>query len=396
MSLSDPQARDNRIDLIRPDSPELTPHGPHQIGVQTLRFTDLGRPDVLNSLQELQTHDRTLTVELWYPAVLPAGAHAGEAYHTVTVNGQTPAVLHGRATRNAAPEQGRYPLILISHGYPGNRYLMLHLAENLTSKGYVVAAIDHTESTYSDLAHFASTLVNRPLDQLFVLQALADLDQSDHPLAGHIDTDHVGLFGYSMGGYGVLNVVGAGFSDAAVQAPEAPPHNLMYPRAHSNPEYHQSMDPRIKAAVAVTPWGYNFGLWAPEAFASIKVPLFLIGGDQDDIAGYDNGVKAIFNHATGAERHLLTFLNGGHNIAAPIPAPVETWNSPSDFKHYADPVWDTVRMNNITQHFLTAFYGLHLKGQAEMQEYLDSTEGFKGFSNSGKTGLKLEAGHPTE
>ena len=56
----------------------------------------------------------------------------------------------------------------MSHGYPGNRYLLSHLCENLASKGFVVVSIDHKESTYDDQQRFASTLYNRPLDQLFV------------------------------------------------------------------------------------------------------------------------------------------------------------------------------------------------------------------------------------
>ena len=60
--------------------------------------------------------------------------------------------------------------VIISHGYPGNRYLLSHLGENLASKGYVVASIDHkSDSTYDDQTGLASTLYNRPLDQLFVL-----------------------------------------------------------------------------------------------------------------------------------------------------------------------------------------------------------------------------------
>jgi len=35
--------------------------------------------------------------------------------------------------------------VIISHGYPGNRFLLSHLAENLASKGFVVAAPDHPD-----------------------------------------------------------------------------------------------------------------------------------------------------------------------------------------------------------------------------------------------------------
>ena len=63
--------------------------------------------------------------------------------------------------------RGSFPLVLISHGYPGNRFLMSHLGENLASKGYVAVSADHPDSTYDDMGAFSSTLVNRPVDQAF-------------------------------------------------------------------------------------------------------------------------------------------------------------------------------------------------------------------------------------
>ncbi|MEX1036884.1 MAG: hypothetical protein WDZ54_13110 [Sneathiella sp.] len=44
------------------------------------------------------------------------------------------------------------------------------------------------------------------------------------------------------------------------------------------------------------------------------------------------------------------------------------------FEHYADAVWDTLRMNNIAQHFVTAYFGKELKGDETMQSYLDIIE----------------------
>jgi hypothetical protein len=40
-------------------------------------------------------------------------------------------------------------------------------------------------------------------------------------------------------------------------------------------------------------------------------------------------------------------------------------------EHYTDAVWDTVRMNNISQHFVTAWLGKHLKNEKGMEVYLD-------------------------
>ena len=134
------------------------------------------------------------------------------------------ATLHGQAVRDAQPVKGAFPLVIISHGYPGNRYLLSHLGENLASKGFVTVAIDHTDSTYEDQLAFASTLYNRPLDQLFVLNEIERLGQSGSAsfLAGLVDASRTGLVGYSMGGYGLVNAIGGGFTDASVSASTAP------------------------------------------------------------------------------------------------------------------------------------------------------------------------------
>jgi hypothetical protein len=121
----------------------------------------------------------------------------------------------------------------------------------------------------------------------------------------------------------------------------------------------------------------------------------MIAGSSDTVSVYE-AIRTLFDEATGTDRHLLTFENANHNAAAPIPAPAEAW-VPSEnldftpFEHYADPVWDTVRMNNIAQHFITAFFDLHLKGDASRRSYLDLIpEGAAGV-------IALdEAGTPTE
>ena len=97
-----------------------------------------------------------------------------ETYATMLRDGYRAITLHGRACRDAAQAEGDFPLVILSHGYPGNRMLMSHLGETLASQGYVVASVDHTDSTYADKGPLASTLVNRPLDTAFVKAALAD------------------------------------------------------------------------------------------------------------------------------------------------------------------------------------------------------------------------------
>ena len=43
-------------------------------------------------------------------------------------------------------------------------------------------------------------------------------------------------------------------------------------------------------------------------------------------------------------------------------------------EHYSDAVWDTVRMNNIAQHFVTAWMDERLKGDEASAEYLTLVE----------------------
>lgn len=375
-------AQTNRIDVVTPMAPELAARGTTAVGVRTISATDRGRADVLNTKPgaPVARRDRTLTIEIWYPALVETKQAVGCDYHTVARDPSRPTTLHGAAVRDAKPDGtgGPYPLVILSHGYPGNRYLLAHLGEHLASRGFVVASIDHPDSTYEDQKPFASTLYNRPYDQLFVLDEMARLARADSGsfLAGVVDASRTAIVGYSMGGYGLMNVLGAGFSDASVDGRNAPPNRLLFERAASNPQFPRRADGRIKAGIALAPWGLPAGAWTPEALKSITTPTLFVAGSADDVSGYEKGTRAMFAGATGADRYLLTFLNGSHNVAAPIPAPAEAYAYSEalkafPFMHYADPVWDSVRSNNILQHFATAFLSLYLKGQREMQAYLD-------------------------
>lgn len=374
-------ARQNRIDVVTPAAPELAAFGPHDIGVRTIEVTDRNRPDILRTQAGGPTtrYDRTLTLEVWYPAAVSSGQSTASAYRTLTRDPAVTATILGRAVRDAPPARAAvFPLVIISHGYPGNRYLMSHLGENLASKGFVTVSIDHKDSTYDDQMAFASTLYNRSLDQLFVLNEMDRLGRagSGSFLAGLVEASRTGLVGYSMGGYGVLNAIGGGYSDASVAGQTAPPNRLLADLAASSATYRASIDPRIKAAIAIAPWGMQSGFWDAEGLRGIKTPVLFVAGSADEVSGYEKGTRAIYLGAVNADRYLLTFINAGHNAAAPHPAPVEVMTDPaspraSPFTHYADAVWDTTRMNNILQHFATAYFGLHLKDDAALQAYFN-------------------------
>lgn len=365
----------NRIDQTRPDAPELAFPGPHPVGVRTLELVNPDQIDVVRSAHAVRRHDRPLTVELWYPARPDTGTVA--PYRSLLRDGVRPVALHGAARREAEP-QGRFPLVILSHGYPGNRFLMAHFGEKLASHGYVVASIDHADSTYADKAPLASTLVNRPLDTEFVRAALGD----------HAEIGTTAIIGYSMGGYGALVSAGAGVSPAVLGMEGAPPFDLWRP--HLTPQ----VSPALKAIIPIGAWGRQRDLWTAEGLAGVRVPMLVMAGSADEVSGYETGMRRIFTEAVNAPRQLLTFVNAGHNAAAPHPAPVEAWTpSPAlefhPFGHYADPVWDTLAMNNIAQHFALAFLDLHLKGRMDRAAFL--TDAFKGFAPGTARGLGFES-----
>jgi predicted dienelactone hydrolase len=413
---------DQRIDVVTPLAPELATLGAYPIGVRTISVTDRNRRDVLRMIAGDSTarYDRSLTLEVWYPAAGPSSERLGE-YRVIMRDPTVTVSLFGRAMRDAAPRDGDapFPLVIISHGYPGNRYLLSHLGENLASKGYVVVSIDHAESTYDNAKAFASTLYNRPLDQLFVLRSIAELaaPASKSFLAGRVNVSRTGVIGYSMGGYGVVNAIGGGFRTAAATLPGAPPRALLLERSADTPSYQQTGgDTRIAAAVAIGPWGMQAGFWDAAGLAGIRTPTLFVAGSADDVSGYENGTRALFRGAVNADRYLLTFLGAGHNAGAPIPAPAESYAFSEalksfPFTHYADPMWDTRRMNNILAHFVTAHFNARLKGDSSTLAYLQlvpngkdgvyavdrsgnplaSHTYWKGFKRGTAAGLMLEA-----
>ena len=366
-------AQDNNIAEIRYDAPELAAHGAYDVGVQTVELVNPDQLDIINIAEDgtIPTYDRPLTVEVWYPAVIEEGAVS--EYTVIPRNPDITATLTGIGIRDAEVDSmsAPYPLVVISHGYPGNRYLMSPLGENLASKGYVVVSIDHTDSTYSDQAAFGSTLYNRTLDQHFVIESMIEMsDDADSFLSGMVDADNVGLIGYSMGGYGAVTGAGGAITDDAAAYPWGAPNNLLTTYQPDSEMYQELLaNSRIKAVVAFAPWGYNTGFWTPDTLTGIETPFFFIAGDADDVSGYENGTRGIWENAVNTDRYLLTLENARHNAGAGMPAPVEIDNF-DQYMHYADNVWNTTRMNNIAQHFVTAFLGMHLKGEDNMA-YLD-------------------------
>jgi predicted dienelactone hydrolase len=362
------------------DAPELAARGRYSVGVRTLDLVHHDQADILRfdkSTGKAPLYDRPLRIELWYPAVIPSGQKEQTVYQMPVPGGHgfagSPVFsIAGKALRDATSMPGeRFPLVIVSHGYPGSRYFLTYLTENLASKGYVVAAIDHTDSVFDAMRGFESTLLNRSADQLFTVESIDRLSREpDNFLRGLVDASNVAIVGYSMGGYGALTSAGAGYSVSSPLMKFVPGEYLQEWTA-TNPKFQAIDRSRIKAIVAIAPWGEQppYRAWDAQGLSAIGIPSLFIAGDHDDVAGFADGIKPAFEQATHSERCMLVYENARHNTGA-NPAPPEALGDFRLLQAFDEPLWRKDRITSINQHFITAFLDLYLKGDQGKASYL--------------------------
>ncbi|MDP5133692.1 MAG: acetylhydrolase, partial [Paraglaciecola sp.] len=357
-----------------------------------------------------QTKDRKLRLEVWYPSVNKPSDTAA-IYQDITRTGK-PFAIQGSAARDSAiTSTEQFPLVVLSHGYTGYRTIMFYLGEHLASHGYVVAAIDHTDSTHADVditkapfAGFLSTLLNRSRDQHFVLSYFKE---NNSELQRAVQDELAAVIGFSMGGYGAINSVGgcynftaqtvAAFTGVTESKAQAQLQQLLNSCAGGQYADYQ-VDPSWKAAIAIAPWGGQHKLFAQTALAKMTVPMMYLAGDLDDISGYA-GIKWLFNETGSAAKYMLTFHHARHNIA-PHPAPTAAMSNELDIGTYHEGSWSIQTINEINKHFTLAMLDCHVKTLAEQCAFLalspsvtnaeGNDSGWKGFPKRFATGLSWE------
>lgn len=386
-------------DDLRPSSAQA---GTFPVGVRTVELVHSNQLD-LNTQQRAA---RKLTVELWYPA---NGMHHNTAttYPSMTKSHQ-PFVIQGSAYRHAELATAtKLPVVVLSHGYPGNRTLMFYLAEHLASHGYLVAAVDHPHSTYGEIDQknapyqgFLNTLYHRSRDQQFVLQTLRE---HAHPdllfLKDHIDGHSAAVIGYSMGGYGALNTIGGCYAFTAQHitaftgvkegaANQALQQTLNSCAGGQTPAT-VKVDPAWKAAIAIAPWGGQHQLFSKSALQQLAVPVMFWAGDQDEVSGYQ-GMRSLYEMAGSKQKYFLTYQHAGHNIA-PHPAPAVSRTLASDFAHYHEASWASDTINNINRHFALLMLDCHVKAisaQCEQLKIQAPSALWPGYRKGLPTGLR--------
>ena len=335
------------------DAPALAALGPYSAGLAT---------------QEMGQAGRKLTVSIWYPA--PAGLGPAVTYHSALVgpDGRPAAfTIPGIAVAGAPASPGRFPLVILAHGYDNTPEVLAWLAENLATKGYVVAAPAFRDPPNFDTPSVMFAFAHRPLDVAAIAAEAQHRATAGDAVFAHADPDRTALIGYSMGGYGVVVDAGAPLDPALAKATGG----LMADYVAGAAKAHALLVSHLKAVVAISPASRlgALAMFAPHGLAAIHVPTFFIAGSQDHVVGYD-AVHALFDTETNAPRYLLTFREAGHNIALTT-VPTEMRARLWDQDWFEDPVWGKARLIGIEAHFITAFLDRTVKGDAGRAAYID-------------------------
>ncbi|MEM9445741.1 MAG: dienelactone hydrolase family protein [Verrucomicrobiota bacterium] len=245
-------------------------------------------------------------VAIWYPTGATSGPKAEYIF------GQTRST--SDAIRDAPVKSGSFPFLIYSHGVTGGGTSSAFICESLARKGFIVAAADHTDK-------YSFTRIREPVQELKDMKALrkvavlaymervrtvllnrkakesrkyisyrprqvkATIDYmlKDVTFKNHIDSNRVGMFGHSFGGWTTLSVLG------------------------TIPEYH---DPRIKAAVVLSS-AVNKNIFSREEMARIKVPVMFMYGESEVKQGRGSDREHFYN-PTNSSKYLVGIRDAGH------------------------------------------------------------------------------------
>jgi len=325
----------------------LSERGPfNMVGRQAFSFVD-------------ETRDRTVSGYIWYPAGNDPDARPGPI----------------RPKDDLPPDAtvALFPLIFYSHPRSQDGVTVsttLGAAPHLATYGFAVVSIDNNDPSVRNV-----NIMNRPLDLLFVLDQLA-AEGGTGALKGLIDTQHVGVTGYSLGGTTTLLFSGARIDPlsrdtycttaaetgsltcdfgADVWAEMLQARAQMEPVPVAGEPWPPFADDRIVAVMPVAPC--HGPLFGERGLMSGTLPTLIIGLEKDETCLYERDALYIYEHLGSPERALLTVSKMGHS----------------------DAVFDS-EIQRVFNHFTVAFFGYHLQGKMDYAQYL-TADFVSGFDN---------------
>lgn len=330
------------------------PTGPYATGRDTLFLTDHERTDPWVPAAGA----RRLLVSLHYPARPGSGGDPApympeaEARLMLAQRGledpEWPGMVAATRTfsrTDARPAPGRFPLVLLSPGFGTPRATLTGLAEELASRGYVVATADHPyESTGTELPDgrvltcaacdevdaqpdeagrrevLAAVSAGRAADFSFLLDRLTG-PRPAWRHAGTIDARRVGVAGHSIGGNAAASTMAA--------------------------------DRRVDAGVNMDGTFFD----PAPARGLDRRPFLMLGTDPGHAPGGDTSWDEGWDRLDGFKR-WLTVRESGHFTFTDTPAIGEQLG-------IVDPEapLSAARSTTITRAYVTAFFDRSLRGR---------------------------------
>jgi dienelactone hydrolase len=263
--------------------------GAHPVGVTTLEWNDPSR-------------SRRLTVEAWYPATMAyrdqdLDPETQDSFSVGGIAGAEGGKSRQPAVRDARRIAGALPLVLLVHGFAGDRRESTFIGTHLASHGFLVASADHAGCTHHDIQAIINKAKSegRRFIRADIMPALIEDRKGDVPFL--IDRaiaelsaqpEKVGVTGASFGGWTSLM---APSLDKRVRA-SAP----MCPSGGESPTYPRG---RNHAREALNfPW--------PEDVAT----LFMVA-DRDSWLPLHGQIE-LFGRARGTRR-MVVLKRADHN-----------------------------------------------------------------------------------
>ncbi|QXC59569.1 hypothetical protein KSP35_14375 [Aquihabitans sp. G128] len=247
---------------------EVEPIGGYPVGRVQVDLVDASRDTPANG-KAPGSKGRKLPTVAFYPAegTAPAG-------------GGTPS-----ATAGAPERDGRYPLLVFSHGVTARGIFYAGELAAFASAGYVVVAPDYPLSNRnSPGGPTIADVGNQPADASFLIDTFTDAAGSGPAaaVAAHVDPRHIGAVGHSLG---AITSLGLGYSTCCT-------------------------DDRV---AAVASWAGVFlplrGRPSPKPGITDR-PLLLIHGDEDRTVPYGSSVSAFAR--VESPRWFITLPGQGH------------------------------------------------------------------------------------
>ncbi|MGR4878419.1 alpha/beta hydrolase family protein [Streptomyces sp. LARHCF249] len=333
------ESRRTAVELPRPT-------GRFPVGQETLHLVDRSRTDPW-----AQSGPRELMVTMRYPAQRGTGGPvryltSEEARLLLVDRGleqvipvETLAGTAAYSRSHARPVAGRYPLIVLSPGFTVHRSTLTALAEDLASRGYVVASVDHAyesvgtafpggrvlECLACDKAEAGTPMQavsdNRARDVSFLLDRLSG-PRPAWRHAGLIDRSRIAMAGHSIGGASALAAM--------------------------------ATDPRVRAGVNM-----DGGLATPAPETGLGGRPFLLLGAQDGGPGGNPSWDRDWPKLGGWKR-WITFADSGHFTFSDFPAIADQLGLPDP-----EAPLPGARSVELTRRYVGAFFDQHLKGRPQ-------------------------------